>query len=216
MKVIVSGFCVIGGIPKIGTLMNCAWSLNDSCTFRVHTAGQSEVKTEKPKDQSTGAGTTGSTQASSQPVIDTSLPPPSPASSTCSETSSISTSTKRKRTLPKDEDGDKTQEWNLKDVVILEDSKNAPIGRVLKVDGIYAAVKFPSKDAKETKEVDDPLSILSDCRLMRKDELLVLKPGSSPKTPELIQRAPKLVNIVDGGHIYAMSLDTQGKAIHVT
>lgn len=52
-------------------------------------------------------------------------------------------------------------------------------GRVLKVDGAYAAVKFPNpspkeanKDAKEAA-TDDPLNLLQDCRLMRKDDLQV-------------------------------------------
>lgn len=52
-------------------------------------------------------------------------------------------------------------------------------GRVLKVDGAYAAVKFPNpspkeggKDSKETT-TDDTLTLLQDCRLLRKDELQV-------------------------------------------
>ena len=59
-----------------------------------------------------------------------------------------------------------------------------PIGRVLKVDGAYAAVRFPSnKDysGKEAKDLvvsansgsEDPASLLQDCRLLRKDELQV-------------------------------------------
>jgi hypothetical protein len=35
------------------------------------------------------------------------------------------------------------EEWSLKDVIFVEDSRNVPVGRVLKVDGPYAAVKFP-------------------------------------------------------------------------
>jgi hypothetical protein len=51
-------------------------------------------------------------------------------------------------------------------------------GRVLKVDGAHVAVRFPcSKDCKEMKDLtsDDTVSLLQDCRLMRKDELQVSK-----------------------------------------
>lgn len=70
------------------------------------------------------------------------------------------------------------------------------VGRVLKVDGAYAAVRFPTnKDPKDVVsainaiatgstnkdgtagpnnvQADDCASILQDCRLMRKDELQV-------------------------------------------
>jgi hypothetical protein len=44
------------------------------------------------------------------------------------------------------------EEWPLKEVVFLEDVKSVPLGRVLKVDGAYAAVRFPifGKDGKVT------------------------------------------------------------------
>lgn len=44
------------------------------------------------------------------------------------------------------------EEWPLKEVVFLEDVKSVPLGRVLKVDGAYAAVRFPTigKDGKVT------------------------------------------------------------------
>jgi len=116
-------------------------------------------------------------------------PPPSPVSSTCSETGSVSggSSKKHKRPAPpSDEDkrGDE-EEWVLKDVIFIEDVKNVPVGRVLKVDGAYAAVRFPANKyycGKEAKALvnsastgnEDPVSLLQDCRLLRKDELQVL------------------------------------------
>lgn len=64
------------------------------------------------------------------------------------------------------------------------------IGKVIKVDGCYVAVKFFSKDSKEKeKEIKDkdfntsdfkdltteePMKLLADCRLLRKDELQVI------------------------------------------
>lgn len=53
------------------------------------------------------------------------------------------------------------------------------LGRVLKVDGAYAAVKFPTsskesvKDSKENFSDDTTISLLQDCRLLRKDDLQV-------------------------------------------
>lgn len=64
------------------------------------------------------------------------------------------------------------EEWLLRDVIFVEDVRCVPAGRVLKVDGAYAAVRFPSTHSKDrdAKETDD---ILQDCRLMRKDDLQV-------------------------------------------
>lgn len=64
------------------------------------------------------------------------------------------------------------EEWLLRDVIFVEDVRSVPTGRVLKVDGAYAAVRFPSTHSKDrdVKETDD---ILQDCRLMRKDDLQV-------------------------------------------
>lgn len=64
------------------------------------------------------------------------------------------------------------EEWMLRDVIFLEDTRTVPVGRVLKVDGAYAAVKFPSTASKDkdNKDADD---IFQDCRLMRKDDLQV-------------------------------------------
>lgn len=64
------------------------------------------------------------------------------------------------------------EEWLLRDVIFVEDVRSVPIGRVLKVDGAYAAVRFPTNHSKErdSKDADD---LLQDCRLMRKDDLQV-------------------------------------------
>ena len=87
------------------------------------------------------------------------------------------------------------EDWSLKDVIFVEDSRNVPVGRVLKVDGPYAAVKFPATGSsasaassatasgggvppippppKEPK-LDPEDSLLNEStRLLRKDELQV-------------------------------------------
>ena len=78
------------------------------------------------------------------------------------------------------------EDWHLRDVVFVEDVKTLPIGKVIKVDGCYVAVKFFSKDSKEKEKdkdysnpdnkdsiVEEPTKLLADCRLLRKDELVV-------------------------------------------
>lgn len=62
--------------------------------------------------------------------------------------------------------------------VLIFDTK----GRVLKVDGAYAAVRFPTSKENVAKDKennansggDDIVSLLQDCRLMRKDDLQVM------------------------------------------
>jgi len=81
---------------------------------------------------------------------------------------------------PKGEDSEKKdeEEWPLKDVIFVEDVKNVPVGRVLKVDGDFAAVRFPQKGDKEPKDfqnfsAEDVSNFLQDCRLLRVEELQV-------------------------------------------
>jgi len=142
-------------------------------------------------------------------------PPPSPASSTCSDTGS--TSHKRpKRPASKSsetEDRKDEEEWLIRNVIFLEDVKSVPVGRVLKVDGAYAAVRFPSaKDAKDGKESkdEDGASVLQDCRLMRVEDLQVLKSTTTSRVPDCFQRTPKRVNVSDANQILALTVDING------
>jgi len=159
-------------------------------------------------------------------------PPPSPASSTCSDTTLPSTSQKRAKKGPAVREGYEKkdeEEWNLKDVVFVEDSKNFPMGRILKIDGSYAVVKFnqsPTTSApaappvtttpvakdvkdKEPKE-EDVASVLQDCRLLRLDDLQAVKNGTFPKSPDCIQKTPRRVHISDVNNILSLSVDSVG------
>lgn len=203
------GFSITDGVPKVGQLQGSAWSWTDSCRFRIVPGPPPLVRLAPPlppggsSEGKRGSGSTGSASSSanvdnaskSTPARETVVekpdmpPPPSPASSTCSETGSVAggSQKKHKRPAPRGDSEDKRgdeEEWILKDVIFIEDVKNVPIGRVLKVDGAYAAVRFPSnKDysGKEAKDLvasansgnEDPASLLQDCRLLRKDELQV-------------------------------------------
>jgi E3 ubiquitin-protein ligase EDD1 len=235
------GFTISGGIPKVGQLLNAAWNLTDLCRFKLvtspppalHHSASSTPEHRRGADSSGGNSSgPGITAASSLPAPGSSgnknslhketadrldmPPPPSPASSTCSDTGSITTSHKRqKRPAPKGEDTEKKdeEEWQLKDVVFVEDVKSVPVGRVLKVDGAHVAVRFPcTKDSKEMKDLtsDDTVSLLQDCRLMRKDELQVIKSGTTSRAPDCFVRIPRRVNIADGGQILTFTVDGQG------
>lgn len=209
-----------GAPPKVGQLMDTAWNMSDTCRFRVRN-GTTDPPPEKDRD---GEGkseskTDGTTEDKSEVKGDMG-PPPSPASS-CSDIFVVSSpaahrrGVKRRVSLSAPE-GDKNdiEVWSLGDVVFIEDVRQSPIGKVLKVDGAYVAVKFPSLDSQsETPVEQDASSLLQDCRLLRKDELLVAKHGSSPKVPECFQKSPKKLSVPSKTQILSVSISNNG--VHV-
>jgi E3 ubiquitin-protein ligase EDD1 len=147
-------------------------------------------------------------------------PPPSPASSTCSDGSISSPAVggggrRQKRSAPK-EDPEKVdeEEWNLKDVIFVEDSRNIPVGRVIKVDGPYVAVRFPQTNSgsanKDNKDNNEENLINDNIRLLRTEDLQVLKTGLMPRIPDCFQRAPKKVSLQADGQVLAITVDGQG------
>ena len=89
------------------------------------------------------------------------------------------------------------------------------------------AVKFFSKDSKEkekeTKEKDfsttdykdvtaeDMIKLLADCRLLRKDELQVIKSSVNSRAPDCFQRTPRRVNIGEGATESLLTVSTDGQ-----
>ncbi|KAL1449793.1 hypothetical protein WDU94_002267, partial [Cyamophila willieti] len=193
-------------------------------------------------------------------------PPPSPASSTCSDTGSTSHKRNKRVTVRGEDEIEKRdeEEWPLKDVIFIEDVKSLPVGRVLKVDGMYAAVKFPtvsssssssssppspsplskentgapsgqsvtntaaaaaaaaganSNATTQTSPVrqdlsgDEGLALLQDCRLMRKDELQVVRLNSTARAPECFQRVPRRISLPDSGSSI-LTLAVDGRGMH--
>jgi E3 ubiquitin-protein ligase EDD1 len=214
------GFTVAGGVPKVGQLLGAAWNITDACRFKIVQPPKRPKLPELPREKDKAKE---EYDSASMP------PPPSPASSTCSDgsMSSPAVGRRQKRSAPKDcpekidEEG-----WNLKDVIFIEDSRSIPTGRVIKVDGPYVAVKFSQMSgssssgqsgSKDKKEEDDTLNN-DNIRLLRKDELQVVKSGMMPRMPECFQRAPKKVSLQlhgsDGtgvsNEVLAISIDAQG------
>ena len=83
----------------------------------------------------------------------------------------------------------------------------------LQVDGIYAAVRFPRHDDSSSSKATDGDSVaalLNDCRLMHKDDLIVVKGTAAPKVPDCFQKLPKRISLGHSGRILAVSVDNQG------
>lgn len=228
------GFTTAGGMPKVGQLMTSAWSVTDSCTFKV--LSPQEVKklgVNLPQPPQPMAGPSKpqehpplgsylqqppspslSKRDSSQERLEM-PPPPSPASSTCSEPGASPLPKRSKRSnnpsAVKDDDKKDEETWPLRDVVFLEDVKNLPIGRVIKIDGAYAAVRFHNaKDTATDNTSADASHILQDCRLLRKDELQLVKGSSWSRAPDCYQKVPKRVPITDTSIILTMTVSNQG------
>ncbi|XP_073983563.1 E3 ubiquitin-protein ligase hyd isoform X3 [Rhodnius prolixus] len=223
------GFTVVGGVPKVGQLQNAAWNITDVCRFKLLPLTSANVSSSDSKcradPSSTGSNKCSKTSSSSQPKSSSQKenadridmpPPPSPASSTCSDTGSTSHKRPKRVTVKEDEKKDEMM-WPLRDVVFVEDVKGLPVGKVLKVDGAYAAVKFPPSSSKDQckdgkdSSMEDSLSFLLDCRLMRKDDLQVVKTNTSSRAPDCFQRTPRRINIGENiGQILAVTVDGLG------
>ncbi|XP_069477553.1 E3 ubiquitin-protein ligase UBR5 isoform X1 [Ambystoma mexicanum] len=206
-------FSVNAGIPKVGVLMESVWNMNDSCRFQLRSP--ESLKNLEKANKTTEI----KLECKQEPVKTEMGPPPSPAS-TCSDASSIASSAsmpyKRRRSTPapKEEEKVNEEQWSLREVVFVEDVKNVPVGKVLKVDGAYVAVKFPGTSSNSNTNSSaadpDPSSLLQDCRLLRIDELQVVKTGGTPKVPDCFQRTPKKLCIPEKTEILAVNVDSKG------
>ncbi|XP_035381953.1 E3 ubiquitin-protein ligase UBR5 isoform X1 [Electrophorus electricus] len=207
-------FSVNAGVPKVGVLLESVWNMNDSCRFQLRSPESLKNMEKNTKSQETKM------ESKPESVKTEMGPPPSPAS-TCSDTSSIASSAslpyKRRRSTPAPREEEKVNEeqWPLREVVFVEDVKNVPVGKVLKVDGAYVAVKFPGTSSSVSSQSaaptdSDPSSLLQDCRLLRIDELQVVKTGGTPKVPDCFQRTPKKLCIPEKAEILAVNVDSKG------
>ena len=68
--------------------------------------------------------------------------------------------------------------WSLHDVIFTDRVQSIRIGKVIKIDGLFAAVQFPVSNDNDDDVMDDGGGderdgILERCRLLRKDDLVV-------------------------------------------
>lgn len=237
------GFTVVNGVPKVGQLLNAAWDLSTNCRFKIITMPSPNSSNSNVNDSRAGithlsdvkdigkmntsnnkmSASSGSggkdTNKETADRLDM-PPPPSPASSTCSDTGSASNK-RQKRMAPKEEPEIKKDEesWQLKDVIFVEDVRSVPVGRVLKVDGAFAAVRFPlTKDKTDKNPTTEESDIWADCRLMKKDDLQVLKSATTSRIPDCFQKTPRRVVLnsqlssdsVNNSQLITFDIDTKG------
>uniref|UniRef100_A0A8C1B416 Ubiquitin protein ligase E3 component n-recognin 5 n=1 Tax=Cyprinus carpio carpio TaxID=630221 RepID=A0A8C1B416_CYPCA len=194
-------FSVNAGIPKVGVLLESVWNMNDSCRFQLRSPESLKNMEKNTKTQEI------KTESKPELVKTEMGPPPSPAS-TCSDTSSIASSA----SLPYSTyTGPLTHPQFCRVYIELLSFEL----KVLKVDGAYVAVKFPGTSSSVSSQSaaptdSDPSSLLQDCRLLRIDELQVVKTGGTPKVPDCFQRTPKKLCIPEKAEILAVNVDSKG------
>lgn len=233
------GFTTKDGVPRVGRLTMSAWNITDTCTFKIiqptdrktHLSQQglqmSEAKAPNPRVRKMlgqpidFSGNISDDQAPTSPGIAKNSsserlempPPPSPASSTCSEPGcSPSHKRKHKHLLSmKDEDRSRDEEqWNLKDVIFLEEVKKPPAAKVIKLDGNTALVRFNQRDPFGHQSDSDVNAYLQDCRMIRKDELQLAKETTSSSRIIDCQRSPKKINIPDSSNFLTFTVSNNG------
>ncbi|XP_022226183.2 E3 ubiquitin-protein ligase hyd isoform X3 [Drosophila obscura] len=242
------GFTCSNGVPKVGQLLNSVWNFTDVCRMKIinistHlSTDKCQATVSNPNIQGTSTdkdlskatvmqntsnsknGQMSSTSKESTDRIDM-PPPPSPASSTCSDTGSV-TSHKRTKRMTSKEDSHTNQEsrkdeelWQLKDVVFVED-KVGPIGKVLKVDGDFVAVRFPAlntaSNAASTSKDECKEDDWQQCRLLRREDVQVFRTVMSTRGPDWLQKQPKKMNVgSDTAGVQLLTLAVDMRGIHV-
>ena len=88
------GFTIANGVPKVGQLLSAVWNLDAVCRFKIFPAGSlTNLNTDKKESSNNGNTNNSSKQIHKETADRIDMPPPpSPASSTCSDTGSITTS----------------------------------------------------------------------------------------------------------------------------
>eukprot|EP00794_Sanderia_malayensis_P011765 gene11765-12982_t len=178
------GFTAVNGEPKVGELLEQAWTITEKCRFKLLKHG------EKISENSQGDDC--NNEEYEQPT---------------------DSSNKRKRSVSYEESESKAieEQWNLKDTIFVEDIRNVPVGKVLKVDGAYALVNFSDKEGSSAEVASNDLAaMLKNCRLVRKDELQIVKWSTPPKMSECFQKTPKHLSVPGNSKVVTMALDTNG------
>ncbi|XP_034475601.1 E3 ubiquitin-protein ligase hyd [Drosophila innubila] len=248
------GFTCTNGVPKVGQLLNSVWDFSDVCRMKILNIGSTLGSSDKcqvtvpisnthggniadkdtiskaPPVQATTSSKSGQISSTSKESTDRidMPPPPSPASSTCSDTGSVTSHKRTKRITAKD-DGNNSQEgrkdeelWQLKDVVFVED-KVGPIGKVLKVDGDYVAVRFPPLNCVNNVNVNVAAGLATkdegkeddwqSCRLLRREDVQIFRSAVSSRGPDWLQKQPKKINIgadLSSAQLLTIAVDTRG------
>ena len=101
-----------------------------------------------------------------------------------------------------------THTWHSKDVVFLDEPLfHSSLGNVKKIDGNFAVVHIPSNSEENAQNL--PFDLTS-CRIVRKEELILQRPGNYHKGPVCIQLLPKKLLIPPDCIPLNISADTKG------
>lgn len=96
------GFIIANGVPKVGQLLSAVWNLDAICRFKILPAGTPLLQSSTSEKREVNNGNTPQTSTASKTSHKETAdridmpPPPSPASSTCSDTGSATTSHSKK------------------------------------------------------------------------------------------------------------------------
>ena len=82
------------------------------------------------------------------------------------------TGTKRRLSDDGGGEGGKEELWCLHDVIFTDRVQSVRVGKVVKIDGLFAAVHFPGRGEGEPM-AGEGAEVLESCRLLRKDDLVV-------------------------------------------
>ncbi|CAI8024034.1 E3 ubiquitin-protein ligase UBR5 [Geodia barretti] len=144
-------------------------SMSEKCRFRVVTARDEPVETE-PSEGSKRTGEEGGA-------------PPTPHLGV-------------KRRYHDDGAGGREEQWSLHDVIFTDRVQSVRVGRVVKIDGLFAAVHFPGRregvrreggEGEEKMEEGEEGGVLGRCRLLRKDDLVLATESLTRKVPHYRQ-----------------------------
>ncbi|VDP01562.1 unnamed protein product [Soboliphyme baturini] len=208
------GFTTVNGYPQVGVLMESAWTINETCRFRVVSHGSDLNSTLKELESiddsppllsnssSASNNVSSSANASAVTGVNTASSEVQATGSSGSGDSSDSRTPillnlrRRVKRLAqmalKEEVVEKEEAWNLKDVVIIEENRSFTVGNVMMVDGPYCAVIFPEKHDRHV--VDEQGDLMERCRLLRKEDLVVVYFSdvvSSGLLPALVSQVSK-------------------------
>ncbi|KAL9698315.1 hypothetical protein quinque_001756 [Culex quinquefasciatus] len=196
------GFTISNGVPKVGQLLNAAWDLTNICRFKLLSMSTLSQQLGLASGGASNSNSTGAAGLLPSSEVKEKVP--------SSSSGSGSGSTKQGSGGSK-ETADRLDMPPPPDVIFVEDVRSVPIGRVLKVDGDYAAVKFPplitagtggnsggggiggGGGSSSKDKFDDTIEAWQDCRLLRKDDLQVIKSATTSRVPDCFQKIPRRI-----------------------
>ena len=72
-------------------------------------------------------------------------------------------------------------------------------------------MRFYREGETAPRSGEDPAALLMDCRLLRKDELQVVRRGGGQGSPDCVLRSPRRVGLTEPGTLVTCSVDDEGE-----